>query len=253
MSTVAAVLALALVASSPSGVGAATVGTVLKGTKAQNGLLPVHVDTREGKIYLSLPPPGPDGVSARFLYVTALRTGLGSAPVGLDRSLSGGSKLLAFRRVGKKLVAEIENPRFRASEAPAAEQAAARESFAYSTVWMGNVDAEAPDGRLIVDISGFLTRDAMGIAQALKSGGEKGFALSPDLSVADPEAVKVFPDNIELEARQTFVSTEPGAEVNNIAPASGNLSFVVRHSLVRLPEAGYRGRRFDPRTGGFAT
>ena len=226
---------------------------VLAGTRAQEGLLPVHVDAKAGRILLSLPAPDANGVSGRYLYVVSLKTGLGSAPAGLDRALSAGSKLLVFRRVGKKMVAEIENPRFRATNAPAPEQAAARDSFATSTIWMGDIAAETADGRLLVDISPLLTRDMMNIAPALKAAGEKGFALSGELSVADPSSVKVFPENIEMEARQTFVSTEPGAEVNNIAPASGNLSFIVRHSLVKLPEPGYRRRRFDPRTGGFAT
>ena len=56
-----------------------------------------------------------------------------------------------------------------------------------------------------------------------------------------------------MEARQTYVSTEPGAEVNNIAPSAGNISFIVRHSLVKLPEPGFRPRKFDPRTGSFST
>ena len=232
---------------------AAPAAEVLAGTRVQQGLLPVHVDAKGGRILLSLPAPDAQGVSGRYLYVVSLKTGLGSAPVGLDRALSAGSKLLAFHRVGKKVVAEIENPRFRATNAPAPEQAAARDSFATSTIWMGDIAAETADGRLLVDVSPLLTGDMMGIAQALKAAGEKGYALSSDLSVADPASVKVFPENIEMEARQTFVSTEPGAEVNNIAPASGNLSFVVRHSLVKLPEPGYRPRRFDPRTGGFAT
>ncbi|HEV2745918.1 MAG TPA: zinc-dependent metalloprotease [Allosphingosinicella sp.] len=248
-----AFLSLLLAGGSPGAAPAAPAATVLKGTKLQTGLLPVHVDAKEGRILLSLPQPDGDGVAGRYLYVTALETGLGSAPIGLDRALSGGSKLLTFRRVGKKIVAEIENPRFRASGAPAPEAAAARESFAYSTLWMGEVEAETADGRLLVDLSGFLTRDAMGIAQALKAGGEKSFAQAAELSVADPHSVKVFPENIEMEARQTFVSSEPGAEIANIAPATGNLSFVVRHSLVKLPEPGYRPRRFDPRTGSFAT
>jgi hypothetical protein len=253
MKRLAAACALLLASVSVPAIAAETPAEVLKGTTAQSGLLPVHVQAKEGKTYLSLPPPDQDGVSGRFLYVSALRTGLGSAPIGLDRALSAGSEILAFRRMGKKMVAEIENPRFRAANAPAPEQSAARESFAYSTVWMGDIAAETADGRLLVDVSSFLTRDSMGIAQALKGGGEKGFELSKDLSVADPASVKVFPENIEMEARQTYVSTEPGDEVNNIAPTAGNLSFVVRHSLIKLPEAGYRPRKFDPRTGSFAT
>ena len=232
---------------------AAPAPEILANTVAQTGLLPVHVDKKAGRILLSLPAPDREGISGRFIYLASLKTGLGSAPIGLDRSMSSGSKLLVFRRLGKKIVAEIENPRFRATNAPAPEQAAARESFAYSTIWTGDVAAETPDGRLLVDISSFLTRDAVGIAQALKGGGEKGFAQVNDLSVADPSSVRVFPDNIEMEARQTYVSSEPGAEVNNIAPATGNLTFIVHHSLVKLPEPGFRIRRFDPRAGSFST
>ena len=243
--------ALLLGASAPA--LAAPAPEVLANTVLQSGLLPVHVDKKGGRILLSLPAPDKDGISGRYIYIASLKTGLGSAPAGLDRSLSAGSKLLVFRRVGKKMVAEIENPRFRASGAPAPEQAAARGSFAYSTLWMGDIAGETADGRLLVDVSSFLTRDAVGIAQALKGAGEKGFSMSGDLTVADPNSVRVFPDNIEMEARQTFVSSEPGAEVNNIAPATGNLSFIVRHSLVKLPEAGYRIRRFDPRAGSFST
>ena len=173
----AACASLLLAAVSMPAIAADTPAEVLKGTKAQTGLLPVHVQAKEGKIYLSLPPPDQDGLSGRFLYVSALKTGLGSAPIGLDRALSAGSEILAFRRMGKKMVAEIENPRFRAANAPAPEQAAARESFAYSTIWMGDIAAETADGRLLVDVSSFLTRDSMGIAQALKGGGEKGFEL----------------------------------------------------------------------------
>lgn len=243
----------ALLLSSASIEAGAQVPKALEGTVQQNGLLPVHVDRNGGRILLSLPAPDREGVSGRYIYVASLKTGLGSAPVGLDRALSSGSKILAFRRVGKKVLAEIENPRFRATNAPAAEQAAARESFAYSTIWMGDVAAETADGRLLVDVSGLLTRDAIGILPQLKIGGAGDFRMVPELTVADPSSVQVFPENIEMEARQTFVSTDPKAEVNNIAPESGNLSFIVRHSLVKLPDLGYQPRRFDPRTGTFGT
>lgn len=231
---------------------AASVSEVLANTTAQIGLLPVHVDRKDGRILLSLPAPDRDGISGRFIYATSLKTGLGSALLGLDRASVSSSKLLVFRRVGKKVVAEIENPRFLAAGAPAPEQAAARESFAYSTLWMGDIAAETPGGQMLVDVASFLTSDTMGIAQALNDRGERGFSMAADLSVADPDSVRVFPENIELEARQTFVSSQPGAEVNNIAPHFGNLSFIVRHSLVKLPEPGYQVRQFDPRSGSSA-
>jgi hypothetical protein len=226
---------------------------ILQNTVAQTGLLPVNVDRRQGRIIVSLPAPDADGISGRFVYVASLETGLGSAPVGLDRGLAGGSKILVFRRVGRKVVAEIENSRFRSSTGSAAEQAGVRDSFAYSTIWMGDIAAETPDGRLLVDLSSFLTRDEMGIALAIKDGGGGEFRLVPELSVADPNSVRSFPDNIEMEGRLTFTSAAPTAETNNIAAVNGNLSFVVRHSLIRLPDPGYVPRRFDPRAGTFGS
>jgi hypothetical protein len=244
-------LAALLLAASAPALAIDPPAQVLQGTTVQQGLLPVHVDARGGRILLSLPPPDAEGLSGRFIYLTSLETGLGSASLGLDRAQSSGSRLLIFRRVGRKMLAEIENPRFRATGAPAEEQAGVRRSFATSTIWIGDVAAETADGRLLVDISSFLTRDDPNIARALREQENGDYRLVPELSVADVNFVRVFPRNIELEARLTFVSARPGPEVGNIAPVSGNVSFTIRHSLIALPEPGYRPRRFDPRAGTF--
>jgi hypothetical protein len=226
---------------------------VLEGTSAQSGLIPLNVDRKGGRIIARLAVPDADGVSGRFIYTAALETGLGSAPLGLDYALNSGSRLLVFRRVGKKVVAEIENPRFRAEGAAPAEQAGVRRSFATSTIWMSDVAAENADGSFLVDLSSFVARDDLGIARALKEQESADYKLVPELSVADPNAARAFPKNVELEARLTFTTAKPGPEVENIAPATGNVSFTVRHSLVALPEPGYVPRRFDPRAGSFGT
>ena len=220
------------------------------GTAALAGLLPVHVDKADGRILLTLPPPAADGVSGRFLYATALRTGLGSAELGFDRAWQGPTQILAFRRLGKKIAAQFENPRFRAGDAPAAEQAAARDSFAFTTAWMGDVVATLPDGSTVVDIAGFLARDQHYAAQLAESSA-KGFHHVEALSAADPASLKVFPDNIEVDALVTLQSDTPGAEIANIAPDPHAISLTVHHSFVRLPDGGYRPRRYDPRGGSF--
>ena len=224
----------------------------LAGTVQQEGLLPVHVDKAGGRILLQLPAPGPDGVSARLLYMAQLRTGVGSAPLGLDRARPGPANILAIRRLGKKVAFELENPRFRATNAPAPEQAAARDAFAASTLWLGDA-IPGPGGTILVDIAPFLARDAQDVTGDLKGAGEKNWKLAPELTAADPNAVKAFPDNLEFEARQTFTSDSAGPEIRNIAPDPRQISLTVRHSFIRLPEPGYSPRRFDPRGGSFAT
>lgn len=226
--------------------------SILAGTERLDGLLPVHVDRRGGRILLSLPAPGADGVAARMLYTTALRTGLGSAPIGLDRAQPGPAQLLVIRRLGRKVAFELENPRFRATGASPVEQAAAADAFATSILWLGDL-VDGPDGTLLVDIAPFLTRDTKGITAQLNTSGEKGWKVVDALSAADPNSVRAFPLNLEFEARQTYASDTPGPEVRNIAPDPRQVTLVVRHSFIALPETGYVTRAFDPRGGSFAT
>ncbi|NNM76094.1 DUF5117 domain-containing protein [Sphingomonas sp. ID1715] len=226
---------------------------VLEGTAPQTGLIALNVDRKTGRILATLPAPDAQGVSGRFIYTSALETGLGSPALGLDYALNSGSRMLVFRRLGKKVVAELENPRFRAEGASEAEQAGVRRSFATSTIWMGDVAAENADGSLLVDLASFVARDDLGIARALKEQESGDWRLVPELSVADPNAARVFPKNVELEARLTFTTNRAGPEVENVAPASGNVSLTIRHSLIALPDPGYVSRRFDPRAGSFGS
>lgn len=229
------------------------------GTVALEGLLPVHVDTAKGQIFLTLPKPGADGIAARYLYTAALRTGLGSAPIGLDRGRVGDSQIMVFRRLGAKIAVQFENPRFRAPPGAAGGSS----DFAISTVWMGAA-VPLPDGRVAVDIAPFLATDTAGVARALgnaedssatglgstSTGAGKGFKLDEKLGIADAGSLKLFPDNLEVDALQTYVSDTPGDEIENIAPDPRKVSFIVHHSFVRLPAAGFMTRAFDPRIGG---
>jgi hypothetical protein len=92
----------------------------------------------------------------------------------------------------------------------------------------------------------------MNLASALNREG-KGFHLVDALSAADPASVKVFPDNIEMEAVQTFASDTPGKEAGLIAADPRQISFTVHHSLIRLPAPGFQVRKFDIRSGSHAT
>ncbi len=226
---------------------------------ATGALLPVKVDKAEGKILVTLPPPGADGVSGRFLYAASLRTGLGSAPAVLDRGRVGETRILAFRRLGKKVAIQFENPRFRAGGTNPASA-----DFAVSTVWLADVVSATPDGGVTIDLSGFLAADVLGIATALgpdsdplgvgkRANADEKFKLEDKLSAADPNSVKVFPDNIEIDAVQTYVSDKPGDEVRNILPDPRRVSFTVHHSFVALPKSGFRPKPFDVRIGGFPT
>lgn len=217
--------------------------------QAIDGLFPLRVDPDRGTVLIQLPAPDAEGVMARVIHFTTLRTGVGSAVTGLDRAQIGPTHILVFRKVGDRVVAEYENPAYRASNGSVDEQAAARDAFLGSTVWSGPIDSRTSDGGVVVDIGKFLTWDATGIAAALKQAGQGTFKPVADLSLVEASAARAFPENVELEARLTFASDDAGREISRIAPESRLVTFNVHHSFVKLPDDGYVPRPFDPRTG----
>ena len=158
MVAIGALLATPAVAKPEGGTDA-----IFKGTDSRDGLLPTHVDTAGGRILFTLPPAGADGVLGRFLFTPSLRTGLGAAPTYLDRGRVGATQVLAFRRIGKKVAAQFDNPRFRATGADPLD-ASGSADFATSIVWMGDIAATLSDGSIVVDLSDFLIEDMVGIA-----------------------------------------------------------------------------------------
>lgn len=216
----------------------------------KDGFVDLYLDAEGGRILVALPAPDEEGVALRAIQATGLTAGLGSNPIGLDRGLANGGEIVAFRKVGDKMVAEIENWTYRASADNPLERKAVRDSFARSFIWSGEILGTGPDGELLVDMSSYLTRDALGVRAALKEHPKGGvYQLSDDLSMPDVAAALAFPDNVEFDAFLTLTSDEPKSEVSATAADARSVTLAQHISLVRLPDEGYTPRLFDPRSG----
>jgi hypothetical protein len=203
----------------------------------------------DGKALITLPKPGADGVSLRAIHASGLTAGLGSNPVGLDRGYSDGGRIIAFRRIGKKVVIEQENWSYRASAPNADEQLSVKNSFARSFLWAGEVADENPGGAYSVDIAGFLTGDVLDLKGALDRAGEGAYSIDAARSFVDGKSVLAFPNNVEIDAYVTLAAEKAGVEVAATAANGRAATLIVHHSFFRLPDDGYRPREFDPRAG----
>ena len=231
---------------------AATLAAKTAGLERRTGLLTTYLDRRGGRLLLELPAPaGARGECGSFLYLEGIRTGLGSNPVGLDRGQEGDAVVVTFRRVGARVLLEQPNLRYRAQSADSNEVRAVRESFASSVLWAAPIEAEGPEGRLLVDFTPFLVRDAHEVAATLKTAKQGAFALDQSRCTLDPDGCKAFPENLEFQSVLTFAGDEPGAEVRATAPSPRAITIEQHQSLVRLPDAGYAPRAWDPRSGSF--
>ncbi|WP_424522487.1 zinc-dependent metalloprotease, partial [Rubrivirga sp.] len=221
-----------------------TIEAKTSGLERRDGFVPVWWDADNGKIWLEVEP------GTELLHVVSLPAGLGSNDVGLDRGQLGGERIVRVERVGRRIMLVQPNLRFRATTDNPDEAAAVRDAFAESVVWGFDIEAET-DGRVLVDATSFVVRDAHGVADRLKGTGQGTFALDAGRSAPVPEMLKAFPRNTELEARLTFSSSAPGRFVRDVAADPSAVTVRVRQSFVALPEPGYQPRAFHPASGYF--
>ncbi len=225
--------------------GLPTIEAKTAGLEQHDGQWPVWWDAADGTVWLEVPE-----LDADLLYVVSLAAGLGSNDVGLDRSQLGGERVVRFERVGRRVLLVQPNLRFRATSDNPAERLAVEDAFAPSVVWGFDVAAET-DGRVLLDVTDFVLRDAHGVAETLRRTGQGAFSLDKSRSAPVPSALKAFPQNTEVEARLTFASAQPGRYVRDVAADPSAVTVRVRHSFVALPDHGYTPRAFHPAAGYF--
>jgi hypothetical protein len=110
------------------------------------------------------------------------------------------------------------------------------------------IEAEA-GGRVLVDATSLVLRDAVGTEAALRQSQQGTFRLDPVRSSIYPPRTKAFPKNTEVEAILTFAGENPGELVRNVTPEPSVLSLRMHHSFVEAPT----GTSLAPQTRASAT
>jgi hypothetical protein len=219
------------------------------GMRKLDGFFPLYWDEAAGTLWLEIPT-----FDTEVLYITGLPAGIGSNDIGLDRGQIGQGKVVKFQRVGPKVLMVQPNLRFRAVNGTPDEKKAVEDSFATSVLWGFTVAAES-GGRVLVDTTDFLLRDVHGVINRLRPAT---FRLERSRSAVYMLRTKVFPKNTEMEVTLTFTTDGPTANagggfqkgsLNYVTPTPDAVTVREHHSLVELPDANFKPRRFDPRAG----
>jgi hypothetical protein len=213
----------------------------------RDGYFTLYWDAEEARLLLEVSRLG-----SEFLYLTSLATGLGSSSLGLDRGTIGNAFVAHFERHGGTVLLVLANPRFRADTAanPSLVRSV-EESFPTSTVAAFEVLAEEDDGAVLIDASGHFIADHFGVIQRLEEADQGSFRLDRTRSRVYQPHTKAFPANTEVEVALTFTNDRPGSLIRSLAPDGRAVTLRQHHSLVQLPDDGYRPRRGDPHVGVF--
>ena len=222
------------------------------GMDSLEGFLPLYWDADLGQLWMEIPE-----LDEEMVHFSGFGAGLGSNDIGLDRGALRGSRIVKFERVGRKIFMVQPNYRFRANSDNPAETRAVRDAFARSILWSFTPAAET-GGRVLVDLTDFLIRDATNAGQRMSPGT---YRLDNSRSSVYMDMTGSFPTNTELEVELTFVQQPGGGGgrggrggggfegVGSVASTGEAASIRIHHSFVQLPDDEYEPRMFDPRSG----
>lgn len=214
-----------------------------KDVTAYKGYFNFYYDDSQDKVYLQV-----DKLEKEFLYVYSLSEGIGSNDIGLDRGQLGDGVVVKFKKAGNKLLLIQPNQRYRAITDNMEEKRSVEEAFAKSVLFSFVIKEQGREGYL-VDATDFFMRDAHGVANTLEQDGQGNYTLDKSRSAFNLERTKSFPKNDEFDVMLTFTGKPKGFDIRSVTPDAGAVTVHEHHSFVELPDANYKPRVYDPRSG----
>jgi hypothetical protein len=228
-----------------------------RGAVAQRGFLDLY--QKQGRIYLAVPR---SQLEQDFLLGFQIAQGIGVYGLNGGAMLSAELEpaVVALERRAETVYLVRRPVHHRARPGSPLQRAVAL-SFGSSVLDVARVVATRPDSAVVVDITGWLTSDLAGVGDMLarsladstaRPAGSSD-AERPELDTARSfvEWAKVFPDNIELDAKLTFVSKQPNPLPS--VPDPRFISLAIHYTMARLPAVPMAPRQADDRVGYFTS
>ena len=208
--------------------------------------MPLYWQPSAGKLFMEI-----GRFNQEMLYQVSLPAGLGSNPVGLDRGQLGDSSVVAFERIGPKVLMTQPNYSYRAISSNEAERRAVKDSFAQSVLWgsrwrrkKGLACSSTPPP------SSCATRTASSNGCGRRSRGPITWTTAAARLYLP--RTKGFPKNTEVETTLTFTTDgDPGRYIRQTTPSPAAVTLREHHSFVELPDLKYTPRTLDPRAPSF--
>jgi len=107
-----------------------TIADRTSGMQKLDGYVPLYWDDKAGSLWMEI-----DKLNTEMLYTTGLAAGLGSNDIGLDRGINGPGRIVAFQRIGPRVLLVQPNYTFRSSSSSADERRDVEDAFAKSVLW----------------------------------------------------------------------------------------------------------------------
>jgi hypothetical protein len=225
--------------------GPAPYAKFIVGATSQSGLFTLW--RKSGKVYVEL---NSSQLGKDFIQSAAPANGLGGWGMVWGEAMYAQTRLIRFTRADNKIVISWPNTFFTAQQG-SARQRSIDQSFSPSVVALASIVAEdTASGKIIFDAAPFLT-DVLNLTGVLKqtlntTSPDQAYKLDTDRTYFGP--TKAFPDNVIIEADQTFEADNP--QTIDTVPDPRAIQLRVVYNIAVPPnDNDYMPRIFDDRVG----
>ena len=213
------------------------------------GLFTIYQSKKDGKSYIEIDTSHLDNEFIYFSYIENVVTDA--------RAVKGsymGSKIIKINKFYNKIEFTINNTKYYFDEnSPLAK--ASHSNINIPIIISEEIIVKNEDKtKFLISADNIFLNESLQQINRTYSGGYKGFKLG-NLSKTKTRYNKIrnYPENTDVVVNYFYESKYPSKRGGEAITDSRNVSILVQHSLVKMPDNNYNPRKDDTRVGYFTT
>ena len=220
-----------------------------KNCEVFDGLFKIYQSKKDGKSYLEIDT---SHLNKEFIYFSYFENGVTDA--GAVKGRYRGSKIIKISKFYNKIDFTINNTKYFFDENSQLSKAS-NTNINTPLIISEEIIAKNDDKtRFLINADNIFLNESLQQVKYSYPGGYKGFKLG-NLSKSKTRYNKIrnYPENTDVIVNYYYESKYPSKRGGEAITDSRNVSVLVQHSLVRMPDENYIPRKDDTRVGFFTT
>ena len=220
-----------------------------KGCEVFDGLFKIYQNKKNGKSFIEIDTSHLD---KEFIYFSYIENGVTDA--GAVKGSYRGSKIIKISKFYNKIDFTINNTRYFFDEESQLSKASNTNINTPLIISEEIIVKSGDKTRFLINADNIFLNESLQQVKYSYPGGYKGFRLG-NLSKSKTRYNKIrnYPENTDVVVNYYYESKYPSRRGGEAITDSRNVSVLVQHSLVRMPDDNYVPRTDDTRVGFFTT
>ena len=220
-----------------------------KGCEVFDGLFKIYQNKKNGKSFIEIDT---SHLNKEFIYFSYIENGVTDA--GAVKGSYRGSKIIKISKFYNKIDFTINNTRYFFDEESQLSKASNTNINTPLIISEEIIVKSGDKTRFLINADNIFLNESLQQVKYSYPGGYKGFRLG-NLSKSKTRYNKIrnYPENTDVVVNYYYESKYPSRRGGEAITDSRNVSVLVQHSLVRMPDDNYVPRKDDTRVGFFTT